>query len=150
MPAIKNLSIYFFSACIAFLSTAELREHFFKENESKIAASAEQHFQELEKQMQQSLETILNFKTEEEFHKYFIHGKLQKSGFSFLYFEKGKLIRWSDDEQQIPDSLPLNSLIHLSDGWYETFSKEVSDKKTIGLLLVKKEYPFENNYLQNH
>src|SRR3569832_2503864 len=84
MSAIKYITNYFFVACVALLLFAELREHFFKEEESKIVVSAERHLQSLERQLLVSLDAILNFKTEDEFHKYFIHGDLQKSGFCFL------------------------------------------------------------------
>jgi len=147
----KHLSIYFFIVCLALLSIAELKEHLVDKSDQRVIASATEHLQKLEGQMQKSLDDILQFKSEQEFHEYFIHHGFQNMGFSFFFYQNGKLDKWSDNETEIlsPDSLQLFSLLHSANGWYEAFSKTSGEKKAIGLLLIKKEYAIENNYLQN-
>jgi two-component system, NtrC family, nitrogen regulation sensor histidine kinase NtrY len=150
----KNISFYFFIASFLLLLAAELKEYLGDKNEKQIINSAQEHLQSLELQMQQSLAEISKFNSEEQFHRHFIHRGFQKKGFSFFYYNNKELIRWSDNETEIPasfsDSLDNNSLVHLSNGWYEVFTKSFNGKKVTGLLLIKKEYPFENNYLVSH
>jgi two-component system, NtrC family, nitrogen regulation sensor histidine kinase NtrY len=150
----KNLSLYFFIIGVVLLLIAEFQEHFVNANSRHQVALAEKRLQELEAQMQTSLEEISNLKTEAEFHEYFIHHGLKEQGFTFFYYEKNTLVKWSDSETEIlqsfPDSSYNNHLIRLSDGWYEPFIKSFDGKKIIGLVLIKKEFPFENNYLLNH
>ncbi len=114
---------------------------------------AEKNLQRLENKMTASLQEISALTTDSAFHDYFIHKGFQKSGFSFFYFEDNKITRWSDNETQVNnravDTCKSHTLIHLNNGWYEIFMKEEDGKKIIGLILIRKEYAYENQYLVN-
>ena len=71
----------------------------------------------------------------------------------FIYWNDS-LVYWSDNrvpfdlkpERFQPD---LPSVIHLSNGWYEIVAIQHGDYLLAGLCLIKQDYPFQNQYLQN-
>jgi two-component system nitrogen regulation sensor histidine kinase NtrY len=150
----KRLPFYLFILCIALASFAEIQEHLAETDKAEIVHKAQGHLQKLETQMQSSLDEVLHLNSDKEFHEYFLHHGIQSMGFSFFYYENEKLTMWSDNEVEITFSLagsiknPL--LLHLNNGWYEAVARSAGAKKIIGLLLIKKEYSYENKYLQNH
>jgi two-component system nitrogen regulation sensor histidine kinase NtrY len=77
-----------------------------------------------------------------------------EEGMLFLIYEEGKLKFWSDNSVPAIDELTSRRnyeepLQKLSNGWYLSKTQKAGNKTYIGLLLIKNEYPFENNYLQN-
>ncbi|MCG3167472.1 MAG: Adaptive-response sensory-kinase SasA [Bacteroidia bacterium] len=77
-----------------------------------------------------------------------------EEGMLFLIYEEGKLKFWSDNSVPAIDELTSRRnyeepLQKLSNGWYLSKNQKAGNKTYIGLLLIKNEYPFENNYLQN-
>ena len=71
----------------------------------------------------------------------------------FIY-QKDSLIYWSDN--RVPFNLKpkrfkpeIPSVIHLSNGWYEILAIQKGDYLLVGLCLIKQDYPFQNQYLQN-
>jgi len=79
----------------------------------------------------------------------------EKEGFLFLIYEKDTLKFWTDNTVAFGNdlkNLPGSKVIRLKNGWYEAFRSEVvpGNKKTIvGLLLLKREYSIQNEYLDN-
>jgi len=118
-----------------------------------IAARAEQNLQRLEKKMMHSLEEASAISSDSALHNYFIHHGIQDLGFSFFSIGKEKISRWSDNETEISertaDTAKTHSLIRLNNGWYEIFIHHAADKEIAGLLLIRKEYAYENQYLEN-
>jgi two-component system nitrogen regulation sensor histidine kinase NtrY len=149
----KRLPLYLFILCIALAAFAEIKEHLAETDKARIVQNAQTNLQSLEKQMQGSLDEVLHFNSDKEFHEYFIHHGFQSMGFSFFFYENEKLTMWSDNEVEITfslaDSIKNPLLLHLNNGWYEAVAHSAGAKKIIGLLLIKKEYSYENKYLQN-
>lgn len=117
------------------------------------AVNAQKKLRVLEEKMVASLENVAAITNDSIFHKYFIHQGFQELGFSFFYFENEIITKWSDNEteinSEIADTCESNTLIHLNNGWYELFIHHVEGKEVIGLLLICKEYAYENQYLVN-
>ncbi len=132
---------------------AEISQSRSKFNAEQAVTNAEKNLQHLEKKMAESLEEISTISNDSTFHSYFIHHGFQNLGFSFFYVEKEKITKWSDNETEINsqtvDTCKNNSLIHLNNGWYEIFIQKENGKEIIGLLLIRKEYAYENKYLVN-
>ncbi len=118
-----------------------------------LADRTEKKLHVLEQKMSASLDEIATLKTDSAFHKYFIHQGFQQIGFSFFSIEHEAITRWSDNETDITslsaDTCESNTLIHLNNGWYEIFIRKDAGKEIIGLILIRKEYAYENQYLVN-
>src|SRR5690349_22770303 len=130
-------------------------------SEQQTVSYAQAQLNKLENSINRSLDTISTFQSPEEFHEFFIHHDQQKRGFSFFYFDlkdtladRDRPLYWSDNETPLlssinVDSVKNGSLIRLPNGIYEAFVKESNYKKIVGLLLLKKDYAYENKFLVN-
>lgn len=77
-----------------------------------------------------------------------------EEGMLFLTYENDELKFWSNNSIAAIDKLTTRRnyetpLQKLSNGWYLSKTQKAGNKTYIGLLLIKNEYPFENNYLKN-
>ncbi len=133
--------------------TAEILQRHAHLKPADYASRAEKKLATLEKKMTESLKEISMLSSDSDFHSYFIHRGFQDLGFTFFYAEHEKITRWSDNETDIVaasiDTCESNSLIHLGNGWYEIFTRKDGEKEITGLLLIRKEYAYENQYLVN-
>lgn len=158
-PISKKLILYFLSALVLALashvfskgkwfhpSLQKQAEQFqSKLNDKEILL--EKKLAELVKQTQHSNE-YSSF-TGLEFGQLF-----SKEGMLFLIYEEDELKFWSDNSVPAIDELTPrrnyeNPLQKLSNGWYLSRTVQARNKTYIGLLLIKNEYLFENNYLKN-
>src|SRR5689334_5719348 len=83
--------------------TSEFFQHVVKKPARGQVEYAQQQVLRLEAEMKRALETVSTFKTDSEFHDFFIHSGQQAKGFSFFYFQNGSLRHWSDNEVSLPD-----------------------------------------------
>src|ERR1035438_3469316 len=89
-----------------------------------------------------------------------ISGDLQKmadeEGLAVFIYEKDSLIFWSANDIPLPDRWKdkNNAVNHeirrLKNGWYEVVENTDSSRRYIGLILLKHEYPLENDFLENN
>ncbi len=138
---------------VMLIGMAEINRSLSHAKPERIAAVTEKKLRYLEEKMSRSLATIATLSSDTAFHDYFIHRGLQNFGFSFFYAENEKITKWSDNETDInchiADTCQSNSLVHLNNGWYEIFIRKKEGKEVIGLILIRKEYAYENQYLVN-
>lgn len=81
--------------------------------------------------------------------------EFQNLYFSLLVYNKDKLVYWSNNKPAINNPIVLNhpslSILHLKNGWFlkiEPNKNQNKEYRIIGLLRIKKEYPYENSFLQ--
>jgi len=77
----------------------------------------------------------------------------EEKAFTLLIYKQDSLVFWSDNEVPVsriydPDELK-NGLVKLQNGWYNAIIQKEGNIKTIGLILIKHDYPFENKFLVN-
>jgi len=81
------------------------------------------------------------------------YDELEKRGISVLVYQDGNLLNWSDNGIAFPDyydSVFFSSqLIFNCNTWYITKNYAYKDFNAVGLILIKREYPYENEYLKN-
>ena len=79
--------------------------------------------------------------------------KLKKNGISVLVYRNDRLLNWTDNSLTFPDyydSAYFNSrLIFNCNTWYLIKTYTYQGFKAVGLILVKRDYPYENKYLKN-
>ena len=63
------------------------------------------------------------------------------------------LIYWNDNSVDISvnsiKSLKQNKLLQLGNGWYDCSKKTIGKYSIIGMILIKYEFPYQNEYLKN-
>ena len=79
----------------------------------------------------------------------------EKKGLVFFIFEQDSLIYWSQNSVEVPlkEARSKNNpqqFIRLSNGWYELMTLRKRGFTYIGLILIKSEFQFENDFLKNY
>lgn len=75
--------------------------------------------------------------------------------FTILIFKNDSLKYWSNNTTPAPQYLKIlhiknNSVVKLKNGWYEVIKYKVNGLKIIGLLKIKNNYYYDNQYLQSN
>ncbi|MDP4281013.1 MAG: ATP-binding protein [Bacteroidota bacterium] len=77
----------------------------------------------------------------------------RKSGIAYYIFRNDSLAEWTSNAipgfSTLPEPLPSPGVLHLVNGWYELRYLEQSPRVFAALILIRHQYPFENNYLIN-
>jgi len=77
----------------------------------------------------------------------------QKKGFVLLVYENDSLKFWSDNHIPVENFLLKicldSKIVKLNNGFFEVRRKEENSKVIIGLILIKNDYSFNNDYLQD-
>jgi two-component system nitrogen regulation sensor histidine kinase NtrY len=137
---------------ILFSLTAEFFQHIAKRSYEQQVTFAQEKVYERESRMHEALATIATFSIDSQYHEYFIHSGVNPR-FSFFVFENGILKQWSNNEIALPENagrISDMSVLHLPNGIFEAFEKDAGNKRVIGLILLRKNYSYENKYLENH
>lgn len=110
-----------------------------------------------EKDLHAILAEILSFSTNENPFISFCNSDLDKQcaekGFTIFLYQDDSLLFWSNNT--VPAIKTFNPglfslpLIHYGSGWFRIINEENSYKKAIGLILIKNDYPYQNDYLVN-
>lgn len=78
---------------------------------------------------------------------------LKKKGIALLAFEKDSLIFWNDNSFSIPTKEYIDSLksqlVDFDNGSYYIKKIEKDSSLLVGLLLIKKKFPYQNKFLKN-
>ena len=83
-----------------------------------------------------------------------LNNSLEKNGTGFLVYRKGKLLYWSDRSISFRENLPVghdenSKIVHFPNGYYLTRTLATDSLNIIGLILVKSDFPHENQFLVN-
>jgi len=73
-------------------------------------------------------------------------------GLTLLIYEQDSLVYWSDNSVPLvalPEIQSSPVIIRCSNGWYEVAEFKKGIFSLVGLSLVKQDFPFQNQYLQN-
>ncbi|MDE5423848.1 ATP-binding protein [Ancylomarina sp. DW003] len=80
--------------------------------------------------------------------------ELKDKELSLFAFEKDSLIYWSDNSINLPQSIlsgDFNTQVEFIDNaWFYIKRTKLGKKQLLGLILIHKEYPYENKYLKKH
>ncbi len=114
---------------------------------------AESNLKTFSEKLQSTLTKIAELKNEKEFHAAILHGGYEAVGMSFFVLTHGTVMLWSSNEPAV-NSLFLDTVrsaprINLPNGDYAVEVLKRDSVTYIGLLLIRKNYPYENRYLVN-
>ncbi len=81
------------------------------------------------------------------------HKHLADNGIIILIYKNDTLVSWSDNSISFSNIFyPAdyeNPLVFLSNAYYAVKTFEFNEYVTVGFILIKKEYPYENKFLKN-
>jgi len=78
--------------------------------------------------------------------------EIRKNGFAVQYYLNDSLVYWSDNsisELKISQLASKVSVQKLPNGWYEILTSQKGNETAVCIILLKYEYSFENEYLEN-
>lgn len=151
-------NIFFLFAFLLLLILSIVTEQYFKHQSrnkkivGQVQSFVENSRENLDKQVRKisemdSLQRIEYFR--EKSKEFFSKRKTE-----FLYYKNNSLERWSSNRIPIPDKydpeLFDQTLGHFSNSYCIVTKIRQNEKIFIGLRVLKYDYPYENNYLQNH
>jgi two-component system nitrogen regulation sensor histidine kinase NtrY len=107
----------------------------------------------LESRMEQYMDDACRAGNDSGLHRLLLHRGIRNDGISLFIFRGGQLRYWSDNETDISTiditTVPQHRLLALKNGWYVCSRKQAGDLLVAGLLLVKKNYAYQNQFLVN-
>jgi two-component system nitrogen regulation sensor histidine kinase NtrY len=77
---------------------------------------------------------------------------LSKKGIGIFVYRNDSLIFWSDNNIPVPSlrvDFPVRDLVGIANSYFIKREKNAGHLDAIGLILIKKEYPYENRFLKN-
>ncbi len=157
----RNRIVSFLLAVICFLSA-----YFIEQNDSEDHTFAISSFENVlhrkEAIVQREMDLLLVNLEYAAFEKIFRDNiergsrLYNEEGIVILIYENDSLKFWTDQSVAVENYLKEvcldDRLVQLKNGWFEVFKKHSQPKGTrsvYGLILLKKEYAFQNNYLVN-
>jgi signal transduction histidine kinase len=149
--AVLGVLCFFMAAGVHFFSGTVVK------NNSSVRTNAEAFIKQKETLVQELLDRVYisalqnpNFAS--------IHGSLpeklwEKEGVAIFVYQDDSLIYWSDNSvPELPfsgeNSFPTNFIRHVN-GWYDVIRFKKDGFNLIGLIHVKYDYPYQNEYLVN-
>ncbi|MEO6883670.1 MAG: HAMP domain-containing sensor histidine kinase [Bacteroidia bacterium] len=91
-------------------------------------------------------------------HPYQKNKWYEEQGITLLIYQKDTLKYWTNQSAAFENVLPKipenQKLVHLKNGWFEMRTKIIfsnnQPEKIVGLILLKNDYAYQNQYLENH
>lgn len=145
------LAVIFFA--VAFIGE---RNRVYLQNSSINVSAFQKTLSQKEAQLNLYIEEIAQkISKNENFFEWEKYKKLlHKRGMALLIYEEGELKYWSDN------SIPVNTkysakefeeeVIFQQNSWLKVLKKEEGNKTIVGLILIKREYSYENDFLKNN
>ncbi len=144
--------LLFILGLISILSV-ELVRYFGEERILSRVETAQSILLKLDVQLKEGVEQLVMLQNEDDVHEFFVEADKEQNGISYYLLEDEKLVRWSDNEPVLEDSIAVriskSETILLPNGEFIARSVVAGNRKVVGLLLLKHEYAYENRYLKN-
>ncbi len=119
-------------------------------NEEEIAKKFESVLSEKEKDLEDELEKFSKQKNLPEYYSELF----EEQGIILLSYTNKALSLWSDNTvcPSSPDIFLTSTpgILKLQRGWFEARVKKEGEQIFVGLLLIKNEFPYQNNYLNSY
>ena len=121
-------------------------------NDTSLIKRFEKIFNKKEKFLDETLDQVIKYENADSqmFSQEEID-KLNKKNIAVLVYHDDSLVFWSDNSFKIPEKSDKieQSVVFLQNGWYFKKSKHTGNKSVIGLILLKSQFNYENQFLKN-
>lgn len=149
---VKKGAIFLFAALFLF-AVPEIHHYRNFTSRSEQVEQAASNLKSLSGKLRTYLQDVSTSKKEKEWYNEWLKADLHKQGFSLYGLSKGKLFFWTDNETVVSESLldTINPSFKtaLINGDYLVEVLEKDSIRWVGFLLLRKNFPYENRYLQN-
>ena len=150
----RNRSFYFLLAAIVIGLLAEINQHAWQKSANDKVLHAEQTLRTLNQELTDLTQKYSqSHSLDTSAFVYQAHSPGKKEGMCFYRVENKNLTWWTNPEPALSepttDTIHDQAVIRLPNGWFLTSVVQNGSIKTIGLLLIKHEFAYENRYLQN-
>ena len=146
------LSILFFFSLIFILIFSNSNINYFT-TFSRFENSFNKYSEELDSKIKSISESIRNDQNYTDLYSIYNGQFFSEKGMIFLIYSNDTLQFWSDNSCPVPNFYNQNvfsqSIHHFENGWYYISSLQSNNVHIIGLLLIKNDYPYQNDYLKN-
>ena len=120
---------------------------------SRFENSFNKYSEELDSKIKSISESIRNDQNYTDLYSIYNGQFFSEKGMIFLIYSNDTLQFWSDNSCPVPNFYNQNvfsqSIHHFENGWYYISSLQSNNVHIIGLLLIKNDYPYQNDYLKN-
>jgi len=145
---------------ITFLVAALVIQYFFTRENDQII-DRKKNFEQILRLKEQRLQTLLEDVMKDQdalrpFQSIFrdLPADLwQDEGLAIFLYRNDSLVYWSDNN--VPAGIVFNKklvsspFMHYANGWFMVIINEKQNLKAIGLILIKNDFPYQNDYLVN-
>ena len=143
-----------------FLVAALIIQYFFTREKDHVI-NRQKSFEQVLRLKEQRLQTLLEKVLKEQdtlmaFRYIFrdIPAELwQEEGLAIFLYRDDSLIYWSDNNvpagNVLDKKLISGKFIHYANGWFRVIVEESKNIEAIGLILIKNDFPYQNDYLVN-
>lgn len=159
----KNLRKYtYLSLAIVCTLLAVFSENglLFRNPEKKLVGSFQKRLNQKEAVLDGELEKIREMASRPGFSYNFLgelnsyNLSLEENGTGYLIYRNGRLFYWSNRSIAFSEYLPVgyepdSKVVHFPNGYYLTRSIEADTLTIVGLILIKNDFPHENEFLVN-
>ncbi|MFO8234851.1 MAG: ATP-binding protein [Bacteroidales bacterium] len=76
----------------------------------------------------------------------------EPDGIFFCLFDDDRMVYWNDNQiahHKLDTTADSSQIVKLDNGWYWHIMQEIGSYKAVGLVLIKHEYPYENQYIND-
>ena len=155
----QTLFLYFSIALLCFLAAVFIQHqnNWLQQSDEKIKEKFQLSIWEKEKKLQSIVDDLAQKAERKNYLQLlnenldYYHNLLNTEGFALLIYEKDSLQFWSDNSIPVENYLKQICLDQpvekLNNGWFRILKKTSGSKTTLGLMLIKKEYPIHNRFL---
>jgi two-component system, NtrC family, nitrogen regulation sensor histidine kinase NtrY len=160
IPEIRRKIIHYALISILGLAAAMIIQYF-SVREKDEAVSNRKTLEEVLQQKEQRLKNILVLVLQEchdtipfiSFQKDIPADLCGKEGMSIFLFRNDSLVYWSDNDvpanETYNEQLFSKPFIHYGNGWFRIITSRVQNFSAVGMILVKNDFPYQNDYLIN-
>lgn len=116
------------------------------------AEKAEQRVQKVQSEMADLLQSIPDKALESHEQLWKSLDSLKVRGLDVLVFQGFEMVAWTNSLLPVEGINPQylrQPVVHLDNGWYLTASRQEGQVLFLALSLLKHEYPYQNNFLEN-
>ncbi len=155
----KKIYVFAFLS-IVFIASAIISGLYFKREHypSKATTNLQITINQKERELINIIENIKNdfiIDTDFNFLDFYDFDNLfEDKGFEILIYINDTLKYWSDNIAPVnsiyDDKIFTNNISHLENGWYKIINTKYNNTIIIGLLLIKHDFPYQNDYLINN
>ncbi len=149
-----TLAVIFFGAAFAlnhFYLNRDLRSNMIRDRLEKSLREKEEAVEDLLAELCRNSSESFTFA---DYYRLVPPPMRDDPGLTLLVYQNDSIIYWSGNRIPFPDTLTgesfLKPFLYFGNGWFRVLTSNNEDIRAVGLILIKNDYPYQNEYLSNN